>query len=1055
MTKPLRCILPLLFISLLWLPGVARALPPEPVEEATRAVLRQLCDAVSRRDLSAALACVTNNAVQREGPRGYLEAEIARPGDLRLALDRFRLRQHDEVSALGRARMSWTRAESKAATPKETQATWDLRFIRELGEWKLWAFRFAEDHLYALLVAADSREERKVLLEADADLLGGWLPYELRDAAEQRAREQKFVEAERLADLALEVSEQMNSDFERGYSHLVRGYVRERKKAWNPALDAYDAALQYFQKLKDPAAQGKVWRNSARVYAAVGRYKQAVPAWERAVTFFRQASYEAEEADALQDLGFAYQAGGRYAEAIPAYEAALAIQRRRKNRKLEAVLLGNIAAVRISLEQYAEALSGIEAARRIHQEIGNHGSDSLLLTNTGNIYQALGKIPEARAAYRGAVEAARAGSDKHDLIIALHNLATFHSINKQPEEALAPEMEALALAKEVNDSSLDVQAWLLLGSVGMELGKLEPARESFETALQEARAAGQEAAESTALLSLGVIAHKQRQTPAALKYLSDARTIAVRLGVHLEIGRTWLNEAVIYRDEGDWAHAAQAFERATRAIEETRDQTRVRSLQTSYFRQFAHLYGELAQCYLNLGQPEKAFAAAERLKGRSLVDVIQGGNVRLGGATTAEERKREQELEDLLVQQASAVQLTTSTDARLALLEDREKTRGELEAYRETLYLRHPELRTQRAAFSPATPEELGTALLSHSPRTAILSFVVRPQETLLFVLHRERAGQTRLAHHRIPLSQRKLLEWTDSLWEGCSTAGGEYEPPARFLFRTLIGPAAAELGGKDHLVLIPDSDLGVLPFAALLDAADTPLAAKYSLSYAASATALLKMAQQRSASNERTSDTLLAFGAPIFPKGMPDLPESLGEVTALGKLFGKGATILTGVQATETTARQRMGGARYVHFATHGTLDQNVPMESAVVLTRDPMGDGFLRARELAELDLHADLVVLSACETALGQKVRGEGVVGLTWALFVGGARSSITTQWQVADESTPALMLAFYRRLRSADHPTKAVALRQAQLSLLRGKQYRHPYYWAPFALTGSWQ
>jgi CHAT domain-containing protein len=239
-----------------------------------------------------------------------------------------------------------------------------------------------------------------------------------------------------------------------------------------------------------------------------------------------------------------------------------------------------------------------------------------------------------------------------------------------------------------------------------------------------------------------------------------------------------------------------------------------------------------------------------------------------------------------------------------------------------------------------------------------------------------------------------------------------------------------------------------------LLDAKGTPLVQRYALSHAPSATALMHMLELAPRRTPVVGELpLLAFGHPVFPPSLADLPATQGEVADISRLFGPKARSFTRGEARESRAKELLSRARIVHFATHGTLDERAPMYSAVVLTRDEQDDGMLQARELSELELHAELVVLSACETALGQKVRGEGVVGLAWALFVGGAESTVTSQWQVPDESTRTLMVEFYRRLVRPG-VSRAQAIRQAQLALLRDKRYAHPYHWAPFALNGGW-
>jgi CHAT domain-containing protein len=199
----------------------------------------------------------------------------------------------------------------------------------------------------------------------------------------------------------------------------------------------------------------------------------------------------------------------------------------------------------------------------------------------------------------------------------------------------------------------------------------------------------------------------------------------------------------------------------------------------------------------------------------------------------------------------------------------------------------------------------------------------------------------------------------------------------------------------------------------------------------------------------------LVAFGRPALQEGMSDLPATAGEVRAIAKLFG--VQPLMGNDANEAKAKAEMGKARFVHFATHGLLNEASPMYSAVALAKaDETEDGLLHAQELVNVELQAELVVLSACETARGRVGAGEGIIGLTWALFVAGTPSSIVTQWKVADESTSQLMVEFYKRIqgyKDAKRVSKVEALRQAQVKLMKDGKHAHPFYWAPFVLIGD--
>ena len=144
---------------------------------------------------------------------------------------------------------------------------------------------------------------------------------------------------------------------------------------------------------------------------------------------------------------------------------------------------------------------------------------------------------------------------------------------------------------------------------------------------------------------------------------------------------------------------------------------------------------------------------------------------------------------------------------------------------------------------------------------------------------------------------------------------------------------------------------------------------------------------------------------------------------------------------------------ASILHFTTHGTLNNASPMYSYLTLAEGgPNDDGLLEAWELMQLDLKADLAVLSACETARGRIGGGEGVIGLSWAMFIAGVPSTVVSQWKVESASTRDLMVNFHRSLLSSQ-PTKADALRQAALKLMRNPETSHPFYWAGFVLVGD--
>jgi CHAT domain-containing protein len=189
-------------------------------------------------------------------------------------------------------------------------------------------------------------------------------------------------------------------------------------------------------------------------------------------------------------------------------------------------------------------------------------------------------------------------------------------------------------------------------------------------------------------------------------------------------------------------------------------------------------------------------------------------------------------------------------------------------------------------------------------------------------------------------------------------------------------------------------------------------------------------------------------------------LPEAEQEVSSISKSFDpKTSKVLIGRDATEKTFKALAPTYSIIHLATHGLIDNRQPLYSYLVLTKtegDPENDGRLEARQIMDMNLHADLVVLSACETANGRIAPGEGVIGMSWAFFVAGTRSMLVSQWKINSESTSGLMANFYKHLSSTDsgaNRSKAQALRQAILPILRNDSGRHPFYWGAFMMIGE--
>jgi CHAT domain-containing protein len=295
-------------------------------------------------------------------------------------------------------------------------------------------------------------------------------------------------------------------------------------------------------------------------------------------------------------------------------------------------------------------------------------------------------------------------------------------------------------------------------------------------------------------------------------------------------------------------------------------------------------------------------------------------------------------------------------------------------------------------------------------------------------------------------------------------------EPRLDELSKLLLAPLDASLAGADALLVVPSGILFYLPLEALpLPGTSELVVDRHVTSYWPSAGAF---AELRARPTRAAAARLLAVGDPAYGDdagalrgatlaavhGLGRLPHTRGEVAALGRLFPGAATLLVGEEARESSLKALDTGAySLVHLGAHGLLDPLSPSRSGLVLSPEigtvhpGAEDGILQPREVLRLRLAAELVTLSACQSALGELVTGEGIVGLARSFFYAGTDTVVASLWNVNDRASARLMTRFYRHL--AGGAPKAEALRRARLDLRRDDATRHPYYWAPFVLLGD--
>ena len=332
-----------------------------------------------------------------------------------------------------------------------------------------------------------------------------------------------------------------------------------------------------------------------------------------------------------------------------------------------------------------------------------------------------------------------------------------------------------------------------------------------------------------------------------------------------------------------------------------------------------------------------------------------------------------------------------------------------------------------------------------------VLDYAVTPRVTYLFVL--APAGNIRVIPIRVSAARLKSL--AAEFHRQIASQDLAFVTLARELYQLLLAPVEGELNQQSGLIVLPDGPLWDVPFQALQPRPKHFLIEDTAISYVPSLT-VLKDTLNASREEKDQPPELLALGNPA--NSAEKLPEAERQVRELQKLYGENRShVLTGSAATEEAFKTEAGKYRVVHIASHAMLDDASPMYSHILLAKTGTSaeDGILEAREVMDLDLHADLVVLSACDTARGEAVAGEGITGLLWAMFLAGSHTTVASLWRVESSSTTELMIEFHRHWleNRAGSMSKASAMRAASRKLIASERYSHPFYWAGFIVAGS--
>jgi CHAT domain-containing protein len=493
--------------------------------------------------------------------------------------------------------------------------------------------------------------------------------------------------------------------------------------------------------------------------------------------------------------------------------------------------------------------------------------------------------------------------------------------------------------------------------------------------------------------------------------------------------------------EGNLEGAAARFRRAIAVTEALRASVLTPELKETFFRKYQAPYEDLVWVLQQMGQPSEAFAIMEKMRARSFADRL--ANVRITKGVPPGLREQEaiyaaQQVQAYVLDRRERARTAAQPSASRALTVVRQPPQAAERTFQDILRDAPPEYASLQGG-DPVRPEALAAYL---DDETVVISYLLGERIAVVATLGRGgRMTITPLA----PQEPRQIEETVLLLLEQLRHPGRQdWRPVSARLHQMLIGPVAQEIQGYKRLLLIPSGLLHYLPFGVLMAPDNGPLLVEtHQVVVLPSATAL-RFAREKNR-KERKTAVVFALGNVASPT-FGALPETLTEARDIQQAMPETQVVLE-QQFTRLQVEQLSANRDLVHFATHGFLDSRRPLQSGIVTA-----DGPLAIADVFDLHLHANLVVLSACQTGLGQLRRGDEVIGLTRAFIYAGTPSVLSTLWSVADASTARFMALFYQALQ-VPGTDKGRALQTAQLALMR--TFPHPYYWAPFQLLGDWQ
>ena len=846
-------------------------------------------------------------------------------------------------------------------------------------------------------------------------------------------------------------------------------------------LDSLQHALKLSRQLDDRELQAGILETIGQIYTELDDYATGVEYVEKSLVIRRALGDEKQIVNSLQNLAQAYDDKGENQKALDYFNEALQLSRKVGQRDSEAILLGQVGFVYYEFSQFETSLDYFQQCLEISKEIGHRLGEAWSIKMMGDIYRFKGDYETALQNYAISVDICRQMGVQIGVAANMSNLAMVYLAMDNTDRALDLLNESLEIHRQINSREGSGRVLNKIGDVYAHLGDFNKAIEYYQQALSVAQEIQDPALFQLTYFALGKQERKAGRTEIAREYIEEAIQLADSL------------RSSILNQNSRSSYFASIH---------------------GYYDELVLLLMQQHQNDHKAGYDRQALQISEKSRCRSLLEMLSIGQVDLRTGVDPALLKRERVLRRELNAKEQQRQILAKQEADstvLAILEQESRNLlYEKEALESRILRENPRYAAmQRAEILSA--DKIQTDVVDGS--TVLIEYALINERSFAWIISSEQincvelppAGDIEKAvrsvyHNLIARNERIDVESPDRRRDRIGASDEQLYASLAELSDIILAPLAKYLD-KPRIVFVSDGILQYIPMAALpmpgSEKQYHPLVEKFQILSLPSASTLPLIREEKKKSIP--PDKLIAvFADPVFSADDPRLknrapladvseaqpkdealsmslyesglvqtrsdlsrlPFSRQEANSIIALAGKKASMcyMDFDAGYSRAISPELSYFKIIHFATHGMMNSAHPELSGLVLSLyDEQGqpqNGYLRLQDIYHMHLNADLVVLSACQTALGKNVRGEGLIGLTRGFMYAGAPRVVASLWKVDDEATAELMKLFYgNMLKKKMAP--AEALQKAQIKIQKQKRWQSPYYWAAFVMQGDWQ